>query len=359
MESGSADITAFDPGNNLTLSCAAKNIQGPVMLPYSATLLIIIRAFQSLFWVLLLLSAASLNIFVMVLIAKYKKLQTLSFGIALQIVVLDLITSVIVSLVGMVNAINNRWVFGEQVCALTGLIIYMIPLIRSGVMFVFVVDRFLSVFCPFAYPIFQKKIAVILSLFPWLLAVVTGIVGYILDCYTFLSTSWLCSVSASCSSKCSVYLGLLLVTVTGPTIITPLILYVILFIKAKKLKKAMTAMKAQNRDQSKFDWKATITFFLLFITVFALTLPNLVFFVIISSVYRGERVPAPLYVLTIIATTLISLHPVTDPIVILRNKDVREVVGIIKRKILKQQPTLEPPTIELGRSKTINRETSL
>lgn len=229
-ESGSAigsDSGVFNNTTSVsdpTLSCAARNIQGPIDLPYSTTLLTTVRAIQSLFLIILFLSGSSLNILVIVLVAKYKKLQTLSFGIALQVVAVDLVLCA-TSLIRLTNAIANRWVFGEHVCFLVGMYMLVITLVRVAIMLVFVIDRFLAVFCPFAYPKYQMKIIIILSVMSWLLVFIPCIIGYVLDCFTFSHFSWLCSTNSSCNNKCSIFLGLLLTTFTAPATITPIFLF--------------------------------------------------------------------------------------------------------------------------------------
>ena len=330
--------TAFDPEDNFTLSCAARNIQGPVMQPYSETLNDIIRVCQSLFFFILFVVGTFLNLLVIVLVAKYKKLRTLSFGIALQIVVINLVLCFLTS-IRLASSIANRWVFEEHVCSLVGLIIFIITVIRTASMLVFVIDRFLSVFCPYAYPKYQTKIVTILSIAPWVLIAVGSIIAYVLDCYTFVPTSWSCSINGGCNYNCSIFLGLFFITVTLPITILPLFLYTILFIKAKKIKKEIIATIPEGTDttnQPKQDWKATITFFLLFMSIFALTVPTLVILSIINTIYQGERVPPAVHVLLIVVSSTISLLPISDPILIMRNRDIREVTGAIKEKIIKK-----------------------
>ena len=340
-ESGSAlgsgygtfnNTTSFDSEDNFTLTCAARNIQGPVDLPYSTTLLNTVRVCQSIFLIMLLSGGTLLNLLVIILVAKYKKLQTLSFGIALQIVAINLMLAP-VTLIQLTNSIANRWVFGEHMCALVGSFQFLLTIVRVAVMLIFIIDRFLLVFCPYAYPKCQIKIIIILSVVPWLFAVVACIIGLVLDCYTYVPTTWFCSVNSSCNSSCSIFLGLCLVLYTAPSTIIPIFLYAILFIKARKVKKTMATAQGEDAETTNYDWKATITFFLLFISVFVLTLPNLAFFFITNAIYRGETLPAVLYVFRVIVVSFISLLPITDPIVIMRNKDVKEVISEIKGKV--------------------------
>ncbi len=63
-----------------------------------------------------------LNIFVLVLLLKFKKLRTLSFALALQIVFINLVNSLLFA-TDLISSIANRWLFGcEHICVLVGLL---------------------------------------------------------------------------------------------------------------------------------------------------------------------------------------------------------------------------------------------
>ncbi len=123
-----------------------------------------------------------------VLVAKYKKLRTISFGLALQIAIQNLL-SIIIPSSGLVSTIANQWILGEHMCALVGTILQISIAVRTLILFVFIIDRFFSVFCPFAYPRFQTKTVVVLSIGSWLIACVFDTLGVILDCYSFKSAA--------------------------------------------------------------------------------------------------------------------------------------------------------------------------
>ena len=320
------NTTTFD---NLTFSCAADSVQNSVELPYSAALLTTVRVIQSLFWLLLFLGGSLLNGFVIFLVAKFKKLQTLSFSLALQIVAQDLLLAVIISS-SFISSVANKWILGEHVCAFVGAVFFTATTVRTAILLVFVIDRFFSVFCPFAYPKHQKKVAVILSISSWLFACLIGLLGFIFDCINFKNDTFICSFSSTCNSKCSIITVFVQGAFASPATILPVILYIILFIKARKAKKAMVRGKTSEPEH---NWKATITFFLLFITAFILILPTLLINSSIRIIYQDNRVPAPVYIVTVLCTSVISLSLITDPILIMRNRDVREAINKMKVKI--------------------------
>ncbi len=89
-----------------------------------------------------------LNTFVLVLLLKFKKLCTLSFTLALQIVLLNLVNSLIFT----IDISANQWLFGEYICVMVGALHFIKYLARIVLMLVFVIDHCLTVFVPFAYP---------------------------------------------------------------------------------------------------------------------------------------------------------------------------------------------------------------
>lgn len=344
VQSGSGafnNTTAFDYEDNLTLTCVARSIQGPIMLPYSPLLVGIVRVIQCVLFFLVLIAGLFLNIQVIVLVVKYKKLRNYSFGITLQVVALNLLL-LFTYMTVLVSGITNRWVFGEKMCVIFGVLMLVAGLARTLLMCVFVIDRFLTVFVPFVYPKFQLKVTVILSVFSWLFCIAASIVPlpWILDCYCFNSYSLLCGLSTDCSRYCSFFVCMLLSSVTGPVIFLSVILYTMLYMKAK-LAKLGTVVPSVSESvaipmEGHRDRKATITFFLLFLSLFIVTFPITVL-TIINGLFFDSTPYHPLhFIVSIACRMLFSLLPITDPIVILRNRDAREICGELKQRLMQK-----------------------
>ncbi len=322
------------------------------MLPYSSTLTTTVRSFQTLFYILISVSGIMLNTLVVVLVAKYKKLRTRSFAVALQVVVLNLIISSTVLMLRPITAIANKWLFGEVMCVITGYINLTYLLLRALLMLVFVVDRFLTVFYLFSYPKYSFIVMLTLSVSTWMFSLGFRSIGFpgVLDCYSYVSTSFLCVHSSRCSSSCAIAANVNLGIVFGPATIIPIVLYLALYCKARRIKKRQAAMLVsppsssdgstsnEGRAIRKREWKANITFFMLFFTVFVLTTPVVSLSLILAAVNRANG-PSPVtYVFSSILSTMSSVLVIADPIVIMRNRDVREILRQIKHKILCTTP---------------------
>ena len=330
-ESGSA-YSNFTEVDNLT--CAASNIQGPVELPYSSTFSIVMRSIQAISYAILFFTGAFLNGMVIVLVAKYKTLQTHSIVIALQVVALDMLLSLLFFL-SMVNSIANRWLLGEYVCAITGMIQYTSNMVRSFLMFVFVIDRYLSVFWTYFYPKNKVKVISCLSTASWLISLLISIPSLpgILDCYTFVTSFYNCGFSAECHENCSKYSNAVYTVIVFPLTVLPIFFYIKLYWRGRKIRKA-TVAEGSATDLLQREWKATITFFILFVSVFLVTFPSVTVFVIVSRLY--DQLPPAAYVLVFASTSVISLLIVIDPIVIMRNKDVREILANVKASAIQK-----------------------
>lgn len=88
---------------NITLSCAARSIQESPELPHSAALIMTVRVLHSLYILLTFLVGSALNGLLIGLIIGYKKLHTITFGIALQVLAYDLYSSLSYFLFGFIQ----------------------------------------------------------------------------------------------------------------------------------------------------------------------------------------------------------------------------------------------------------------
>ena len=340
----SEDIMWSDPAafnnttavDNSSFTCAARNIKGePIMLPYSASLLTGLRVLHSIAYLIIAISGSFLNSLLITLIATNKKLQTLSFWISLQIVIMDLLLSVIICMSGFVNSVANQWVFGEHLCDIAGLMLVLFSRVRTLLMFVFVLDRFLSVFIPFHYPKLQVQVVSILSVVVWLFSLSVGLVqlSQVMDCYTYNVEIYLCTFSLRCGQNCALLFNLFVGFIVIPAILSTIVLYTILLLKAIKVAKAIPSTITSTHEKEK---KAIITYFLLFISVIVTFVPASIVHTLITIFYRSSPIPSAFHVTSVICTFVFLLLPVTDPLVIMRHRDVIEAIKGIRIKLVKK-----------------------
>ena len=314
---------------NISSSCASRDIQFHQGLPLSMGPSIALRSIQFLYYLFLIIFGFSLNTFILLLIAKSKKLQTISFAIALQVVIVDLFWGSLAIFPALINIVAGRWILGSYFCMINGFLLSTVLCIRRTLMMVLVIDRFLLIFQTFSYPKHHFKVVLCLSIFSWVGSVIISAIALpeFLDCYSITSQIWLCYINQRCSETCSyfsyAYYGLIGI----PFCIFPLFLYIILYIKARKMRKEWNGSTFHKKE-----WKATVTFFLMFFALFITTLPNIGGIIAIRSATSFENNSPPVTICTGLLSSVVSLLLVADPIVIMRNKDVQDVISEYKTR---------------------------
>ena len=321
LMSGSGDDgSAFNVTEDLI--CAARSIQEPpAPPPYSEAVVLIVKVYLAVVFYSTFIAGTLLKIFVLFLVIRYKKLHTLTLGISLQIVVLDLIQLYGAIIFRLVTLVTDIWALGAGVCVASGYILNVAFSARAFLMCVFVIDQFLSIFAPYFYPRHSKKLAISLCI---TFCVITCLLPLpalpgLLDCYAFLPTQGLCALY-SCTNSCTVFRGVYFTLVLIPTTLIPVVLYAVLYWKVKKVKRTDNAVApvggsaARDKAQKKKDWKAAITFCLLFLNSLLLTTVSIGITILLINFLSRWTSPI-LYILLAVSTSTTSLLVVADPIV--------------------------------------------
>ena len=297
----------------------------------------ILRYIQIPYYLLCLIIASLLNAFVIYIIARYQKLQTTTFYLALQLVITDSVNVIIFFPVSASNAIADRFIFNGS-CALLGFLITFLFVARNFLTLVLVVDRFCLIFLPFWYSRNRMQVVIPLSIAGWMLAFTVTVIPVILfiECYVFQRVSWNCLLGVSCSLNpvCTSY-SFIVTTMANLTTFLALLLYSGLLYRARKLRNKIATIsqsseseedRAIARRERKRERKANTTFLIMFIALVGVTLPSYIFFNLNTVVSRGMSTPPALTVAMVAFGNLYSLIFILDPIVMMRNEDVREVV---------------------------------
>ena len=370
--------------NVSTLSCSERRLLGGP-LPISRTAFDVFRYLQIILLMVGFPIGIILNSMVIVLVAKFKSLHQTTFYLALQVVIVDLCITLLVFPTTIANIIADRWVFGAAGCPSIGFFVFTFRNMRNFLMFVFVTDRLLTVFTPYWY--FKRNnrrnVVVPLSILAWILALIYGIIPIILDCHDYGRIAWSCTVNKGCTypKVCDAYkiTSIVLSNVVGGFI--PLVMYVVLYCKARQLRRKLPMYRAKlthsstsssnvgtrkksiislghSSDNStdsivvverrrKKEERATVTFLILFIALVGVSFPSTFFFVIGQSAFSafGIRPPEEFVIFSIIFRTLFNFLVIIDPIAIMRNRNVRialrESYMICKYRITKQAKPVE------------------
>ena len=269
------------------MSCAARNIQGPVELLLPFLLPLVTRCLLIIYYMLIGFLGTVLNGVVLFVVCKHKKLRTLSFAYVIQVVVINTIRSGILVPIAFVNAVYNQFLLGQHMCFITGNIYEVASLLRAVLCLGLVTDRFCSVFFTHSYSKYRVKAICAVTVILYLVVAVCLIFIGIFDCYAFSFTSWICRVAASCSSQCGTVRTLIGFSVRFPCSLVTVVMFTVLLYKGWKARKSMPMAASDltgEQKEAKREWRATITFFLMYFSLFLCNIPPGVLSAVINSV---------------------------------------------------------------------------
>ena len=323
-----------------TLTCEQRQYEFGFPLPLDTNVANVLRYIQVAYYFISFPFGFFLNLLVTGLIVHNKKLQNTTFILALQVCAGDMINAAIVYPTSAANAIADRYVF-TGFCTTIGFFLFFLRIVRIYLMLVLVLDRFCSVFMPFWYQRNKIKVMTPLSLGAWIWTFIITIIPVrgILDCYSFSRSTWACVPISGCRNPnaCSIYISIL-IALSNICNVTGLVLYSILFCKARKIRNKITVApqadtvsteeKEAAAENLKRERRANITFLFLFLALVGVGVLPFIFFVIGRPLVSSLGiVPHPAYtVIQAIGRAFYPLLTIMDPIVVMRNQDFREAI---------------------------------
>ena len=291
----------------------------------------------------IIILSLSLNGFVVFLVATHKSLREKTLFLSLQINVSHLVFTLSVLVFVVASAVADKWLLGDIMCQIMGLIQHSAISLRFFLMLVLALDRVFTVFMPFHYDLrYGTRVAIGMSAAAWVISIFRVIlpVEGILNCYTYVPAFSFCSVAPSCSRRCAIFAYTVFSTAVLLGGIIPFVLYVVLFCKARRLQRRMrrqsvcsyninSSNKTEFSSKQEHEWRALITFFILFVSLLGCSLPSFVLFVLTFALQQSPH-PAVIILQKLVGRTLMFTLTVIDPIAIMRNQDIRLAVRTTK-----------------------------
>ena len=255
---------------------------------------------------------------------------------ALQLAIINLVFTTTVLFPEFITAVTGEWVFGEGMCQASGFLHDGFASMRFLLTLAFTLDRFFTVFLPFYYAKHGGKVSSLMSFVVWMVSLIRVSIPLRggLDCYAYVPTFKTCT-AVTCTET-------YILTIVGITAllgdIIPFALYITLFIKAKKIKNKTQAALPNPTDTpasstARHNSRAMITFLILFLALIGCTTPPVVLYMV-SFALPAEQGPNPILLIfqIIVGRTFFNALTVIDPIVLMRNRDVREVLAKMKHR---------------------------
>lgn len=180
-----------------------------------------------------------LNLYILIVIVRYRSLHQQLMYLALQIVGVDLLYTITIPPVIFLSGMSGEWLLGGVMCNIFGMIHDFFAMFRFTMTLVLTLDRFISVFWPYFYLRNSIRLIGVLLVVTYTVSILRGLlpVTGILSCFVFVPTQKTCTAFSGCSDGCfwTVVFSTSIVVVFGALI--PLVLYIILFCKTRAIKR--------------------------------------------------------------------------------------------------------------------------
>ena len=305
-----------------------------------------VTVLQTIFLTLSLLASLLLNVsFAMVVIVHGTLRRQKDVMLTLVLAILSACNSFVDSIQRFAVVIYGARRLGKQSCYIFGTITICAVLLRFTFVLAITVDRFVIVMYPFQYPRHSTKVAAIIFTVGGLYSVVTPLVfdANVVGCYNLDPSGQICVPQIRCSEiYCYGYNVLQVFIILSFGIVTPTVLNLVMFNKAKKLRTKVACGTVENvemgersdREIRSPDVRAIVTVALLLGSIVGLTLPMIIAASIAIVLGLGTT-NLTVSLMTLVAGDLYTLTSVADALVVWRNRDVKECAKCLCRRMYK------------------------
>ena len=279
----------------------------------------------------ILVSSAILTIFFMAVVVMNKELHKRTFIISLELLFLDLVLVLFLHFPIVTTAFAHKWIFGSVWCFITGAISSLVTYLRSSILFVLTLDRFLTVFYPFRYEKVARKVLTVISIIFFIICLTVAVIpAFVKECYKFSSTALFCVSAGECNvSKYVCYtndtIGFIILLIFGALL--PIGMYIAMYIKAKKIQSSVPQLgeceieaNTINQYKHKSNQQAKTTVLILFVCLICLSFPLFINIIYVALVNTATY---HLYI-TYIINDLFFSFPIADAIILWRNRDIKD-----------------------------------
>ena len=292
---------------------------------------------QACIAVVIILIGVPLNLLLIVALIKSRHLVDEGFMLCLSIFIANLILSITFGTSMFVASSTRSWPLGYRGCQFFGFVTYFVGTVRWMTLGMLSIDRFCRVFLPFRYARHSKTVLKILFLLPWVILLPTAILPLFningsYDLYGGLTT---CYYSSRCTEYvvCPITVQVPFTVVLASGSVLPIVLYTILYCKARRLRRAMRSHYATTEQQQMEDNerqnKATKTFALLVVTFSCYS--SVIILIQLLTITPVIKDIAGLYV---VLSDILFLYLITDFFLVWKNADGKQVIKKFVNAIL-------------------------
>ena len=327
-------MQSWDNGTQ-NLSCWEKSLDVSTTIPIGGFL----PPLQASIFTLFVAAGLPLNCVFIFLTIKFKSLRKGDFLLALHVVVADLLMILCLPVAIASLLVGGRHIHVPASCSVIGFIVLLFNGVRFTMMLVLCADRFCAVFFPFYHSLRSRSPILSISFLIWGIWLIVAAIPLGLDCYGYEPTTGFCIMQSFCSTACNIYriTTLSIMIILGGII--PMVMYSMLFCKARMLAKDPSTINVHSRSSR----RATLTFFILFLSVTGCAVPTYLIFIffplaksfpVFFSAYYG------------ISLTLFEAVILADPIALMRNGEVKQCMYKLVRSVGRNLHSHDTPIIQ-------------
>ena len=321
---------------NFTNDSDCSSLFEQVEVPFTA-----VQATAAIF---ITLTSVPINVLLIAAMVIYRRELDMSGLISVSVLVSNIIVSVFFTGSTAITSIARSWLFGFLGCKISSFISSFGLTSRWATIGFISFDRFGRVFWPFFYERHEKKIVVSLLISSWSIALVVPTVMWLCNAFVFTVAVPGCLFTYISDMPVLQTAISNIVLAVNPILglIVPIILYTVMYCKARKLNKRsrIVPVMPENSDlesarRNRPKNKATITYVLMlsaFAAVNAFVIANLGVRAMLRKVdasISGQIVAGMAF------SVLIRSYVLADIVIILKNKQQREVIKKFLKKLFK------------------------
>jgi len=265
------------------------------------------------------------NGLVVTLLLKFKKLRHRTAMLSFSVILANTMLVFVYHMPAMVSAVSKKWQFGYIGCQVVGYLSFAFVLTRWLTLAGLSIDRFCVVQFPFSYPRFNKYIMAALFLISWVLPIfltAATLIGG--SSVKFRDNVPICLLYAPPNQM--LYFAIVFNSTFLLGGVMPLVLYIWLLHKARKMRNSLYRVEGPHNGSSKSravnDKTIFVTFGLIF-TAFCLTGLLLHIFRAVRVLDYSSWCKIPISV-HLAVTELFLSSTVVDPLLIMRDRDFRK-----------------------------------
>ena len=294
----------------------------------------VINAIQATLAVLTALIGLPATSYLFYIIIRHRQLHQRCFYLCLQILGVEILYYLVIPATILASSIARRWVFGEIVCNLTGMLHDAFPLFRFFILFVLTFDRLVYIFWPHFYDRNGGRVvwSLTVSILILLLVRVTIPLRGVLDCFVYIPDFKTCSVHSNCSKSCEIFAALSVSAILMAGVALPFIMYMYIFAKIKHLYRQRAKSEGTNLERSmqervekvKRNRGILITIFSLLLSIIIGTFPA--FTLYITTLFYGRPTTGVLIANMLVGRTFFNLIPVFNVFAFSRHNSIKPII---------------------------------